>query len=114
MRVLAVPSTDVRTESLQGATDTHLVSVAHRLRAIFVTFDLDYTTRPLYAAMVRHGVCVVLLRRPRGADLATVAEMILRFMRQWPGQCAEEAAIISCNTRGCRARPLRDLPYAVD
>jgi predicted nuclease of predicted toxin-antitoxin system len=114
IRVLQVPSTDVRAESLVGATDEHLVGVARRLSAIFVTYDLDFTTRPIYAAMVKQGVCVVLLRRPKGADLATTAEMILRFMRQWPDDCASEAVIISCTTRGCRVRKLSDLPYAVE
>ena len=61
------------------------------------------------AGIIRRGM------RERGlsADVATTAEIILRFMRQWPDLCADEAVIISCNLRGCRTRRLADLPYVV-
>ena len=110
VRILEIASTDVRREGLVGAGDKPLVAVAKRLGAIFVTYDLDFTSLPLYAAMAAEGVCVVLIRRPRLADLAHTAEIILRNMRQWPTDCADAPTIISCNLRGCRVRRVAEIP----
>lgn len=111
MWTLGVAGTDVRREKLRGASDSQLVSATKRLGAIFVTYDLDFTSKPLFAAMAREGICVVLIRRPKGADLAHTAEIILRNMRRWPSQCGELPTIISCSLQGCRSRPVADLPW---
>ena len=112
LRLLDIGATDVRYEQLQGSSDKDLVAATRRLRAIFVTYDLDFTTRPLVAAMSEEGICVVLIRRSKDADLAEVAEAILRYRKQWPDQCGTEPTIISCSLRrGCRPRRVSDLPY---
>lgn len=79
--------------------------------AIFVTYDLDFTTPALLAEMARQGVCVVMIRRPKKADLAQTAEIILRYMRGWPDLCGPEPTIISCGLRGSRARRVASLPH---
>lgn len=116
MRLLEVNCTDVRREGLSTSTDETLVAVARRLGAMFVTLDLDFTARALMAAMAAAGICVVLLRPPKGYDLAQLAEIILKHMRGWAGLCGTEPTIISCNLRGSRARPLGDILHgtAVD
>jgi hypothetical protein len=111
MRALYIGSTDVRRAGLRGASDEVLASECKKLGAIFVTYDFDFTSTPLFAAMATEGICAVLLRRPKRADLAITAEIIVRNFRRWPDLCGHEPTIISCTVRGCRARPLRELPY---
>lgn len=114
MRLLDIGATDVRHEGLQGTDDADLVAAAKRLDAVFVTYDLDFTTRPLFAAMAAAGICVVLIRRSKLWDYAEVAEAILRYRRQWLEQCGDQPTIISCSLRnGCRARRVSELPYHV-
>jgi predicted nuclease of predicted toxin-antitoxin system len=114
IRLLDIPSTDVREQGLRGAEDECLPAAALRLGAIFVTYDLDFTTRPLFAALASAGICVVLIRRSKGADLAEVAEVVLRYRRQWVKSCGAEPTVVSCSLRGgCRARRVADLPYRV-
>lgn len=113
MRALFVPSSDVRRLGRHRASDADLVRETKRLNAIFVTYDLDFTSKPLFAAMAKEGICVVLIRRPKGADLAKTAEIILRNYRKWPDLCGKEPAIISCSIRGNRLMRLRDLPFKV-
>lgn len=98
---------------MRGATDEQLALECKKHGAIFVTYDLDFTSTPLFAAMAKEGICVVLIRRPKGADLPITAEIIVRNFRRWPDLCGHEPTIISCNIRGCRAKRLRDLPYRV-
>jgi predicted nuclease of predicted toxin-antitoxin system len=111
LKTLEVASTDVRALGGHRTADKKLVAVAKKLSAIFVTFDLDFTTAPLLEAMAREGVCVVMIRRPKGADLAQIAEIILRHMRTWSALCGDEPTIISCNHRQSRARPVASLPH---
>lgn len=111
MKTLGVESTDVRTEGLQRSKDDQLVAVAKRLGAIFVTYDLDFTSQALTAAMAREGICAVMIRRPKNSDYALVAEIILRYMRGWPELCGTGSVVISCNIRGSRARAIADLPW---
>jgi predicted nuclease of predicted toxin-antitoxin system len=113
MRALHISSTDVRRAGLRGATDEQLAAECRLRRAIFVTYDLGFTSAPLFAAMAKEGICVVLIRRPKGADLAITAEIIVRNFRRWPDLCGHEPTIISCSTRGCRPRRLSELPYKV-
>jgi predicted nuclease of predicted toxin-antitoxin system len=113
MRALYIGSTDVRRVGLRGASDEDLASECKKRGAIFVTYDFDFTSTPLFAAMAKEGICVVLIRRPKGADLAITAEIVVRNFRRWPDLCGHEPTIISCSVRGCRARQLRDLPYNV-
>jgi hypothetical protein len=92
---------------------TNLAIECRKLGAIFVTYDFDFTSTPLFAAMARERICVVLIRRPKRADMATTAEIIIRNFRRWPDLCGKEPTIVSCSIRGCRARRLKDLPYNV-
>lgn len=113
MRALHIGSTDVRRAGLRGIGDEDLAKECKARGAIFVTYDLDFTSTPLFAAMAKEGICVVLIRRPKKADLAMTGEIIIRNFRRWPDLCGREPTIVSCNSRGCRARHLRDLPYNV-
>lgn len=113
MRALRIGCTDVRREGLAGTTDEQLATECKARRAIFVTYDFDFTSTPLFAAMAKEGICVILIRRPKKADMAITAEIIIRNFRRWPDLCGREPTIISCGIRGCRAKPLRELPYNV-
>ncbi len=115
-----VPVTDVRLESLQGHDDTEVVAAAKAMDAIFVTYDMDFTTtRPLVAAMAKAGVCVVLIRRSKvkgpskSTHLPETAFLVLRhYQEDWPGKCSSGPMIISCSLgSGSRARPLATLPW---
>jgi uncharacterized protein DUF5615 len=111
LKLLDVACLSVRERSGYRTPDKDLVAVAKRESAIFVTYDLDFTTAPLLAEMAREGVCVVMIRRPKKADPAHTAEMILRWMRVWPGLCGDKPTIISCGMRGSRARLVSSLPH---
>jgi predicted nuclease of predicted toxin-antitoxin system len=113
VRALYIGSTDVRRAGLRGISDTDLAAECKARGAIFVTYDLDFTSTPLFAAMAEQGICVVLIRLPKKADLAITGEIILRNFRKWPEMCGHEPTIISCSTRGCRPKRLHDLPYNV-
>jgi predicted nuclease of predicted toxin-antitoxin system len=113
MRALRIGCTDVRRAGLRSLEDEALAAECKARGAIFVTYDFDFTSKPLFAAMAREGICVVLIRLPKKADLAITGEIILRNFRKWPEMCGHEPTIISCSTRGCRPKPLRELPYNV-
>ncbi len=120
LRLLLVPVTDVRIEELQGRDDADIVAAAKARNAIFVTYDMDFTTtRPLVAAMAKAGVCVVLIRRSkvkgpsRSTHLPETALLVLRhYAEDWLEKCSSGPVIISCSLRGgSRARPLSTLPW---
>jgi predicted nuclease of predicted toxin-antitoxin system len=113
MRALYIGSTDVRRAGLRSLADEALAAECKRRGAIFVTYDFDFTSQPLFAAMAKEGICVVLIRLPKKADLAITGEIVIRNFRKWSEMCGREPAIISCSTRGCRPKRLRDLPYTV-
>lgn len=122
LNILRVPSRDIRGLGLRGAEDADLARRAKAMDAIFVTYDLDFTTQPaLLAAMAAEGVCVVMLRRSkvkgpsRDHDAQESMMLILRhFREEWPRLCTGGAAIISCNVRGSRARKLSEHPWFKD
>jgi hypothetical protein len=91
--------------------DQDLPAIAKTEGAIFVTYDLDFTTSVILAEMAKAGVCVVMIRRPKAADFAHTAEIILRNMRNWSKMCGSEPTIISCGLRGCRPRAVSSLPH---
>ncbi|MFN8521126.1 MAG: DUF5615 family PIN-like protein [Chloroflexota bacterium] len=119
LALLEVPFEDVRALGLRGVDDQALAHRAQQAGAIFVTYDLDFTTqRALLAAMAAVGVCVVMIRRSkvRGASHVRhgqeTAMLILRHFREdWPRSCGHEAVVISCSVRGNRARTLSSLPW---
>jgi hypothetical protein len=114
--VTALATLGLPVQSVQGlgahrTIDEELPAIARKLDAIFVTYDLDFTTQVVLAAMARAGVCAVMIRRPKGADLADTAEIILKHRKAWPGQCGDEPSIISCNLSRSRRRALSSLPH---
>lgn len=111
LQLLEVDCKDLRELRRQRTPDGEIVAIAKAEGAVFVTYDLDFTTPALLAEMARQGVCVVMIRRPKGADLARVAEIILRQMRSWPGLCGGEPTIISSGIKGSRARLVSSLPH---
>ena len=94
--------------------DEDLPAVAKSQGAIFVTYDMGFTTTVLLAEMAKAGVCVVMIRRPKAADLAHTAEIILKHRRTWPSLCGAEPTIISSNLRSSRARLVSSLPHFRD
>jgi hypothetical protein len=114
LRTLGLDVTDTRLLGVPRATDEDLVSIARDLSAVFVTYDSDFTTTALLAAMAAAGVCVVRIRRPSGAPVFETAAIILRHHRDWLASMGEPA-IISCTFKGgCRIRLIADLPFVVD
>lgn len=114
--VEAIKLLEVACESVGGVgrhrtDDEDLPALARSLNAVFVTYDLDFTTPVVLAEMAKAGVCAVMIRRPKGADLAHTAEIILRNMRNWESMCGSQPTIISCGVRGCRPRPVATLPH---
>lgn len=109
--LLEVPSRSVRGLGGHRTPDHELPAMAKAEGAIFVTYDLDFTTPVILAEMAKAGVCVVMIRRPKGADLAHTAEIILRYMRGWPAMCGTAPTIISCGLKGCRPRLVSTLPH---
>jgi hypothetical protein len=60
-------------------------AVAEPENAVFVTYDLGFTTAVLLAIVAQEGVCTVLIRRPKLVGFGHTAEIILRNVRSWPG-----------------------------
>jgi predicted nuclease of predicted toxin-antitoxin system len=111
LQLLEVECKDLRELRRQRTPDGEVVAIAKAESAVFVTYDLDFTTPALLAEMARQGVCVVMIRRPKGADLAQAAEIILRQMRSWRALCGDEPTIISAGMRSSRARAVSSLPH---
>lgn len=114
--VEAMTSLEVECRSVGGlgrhrTPDEELPAVAKAEGAIFVTYDMGFTTSVILAEMAKEGACVVMIRRPKRADLAHTAEIILRNMRNWAAMCGSEPVIISCTVRGCRPRRVASLPH---
>jgi hypothetical protein len=63
--------------------------------------------------MALEGVYAVVIRRPKRADPAHTAEIILKHMRSWPTQCSSVPTIISFNLRTSRPRLVSTIPHFV-
>ena len=110
MRALHMGSTDPRPAGLPASVDQDLATEAKARAAIFVTYDLDFTSTPLFAAMAKEGICVVSPAAEEGGPGHDRGDHHPNF-RRWPDLCGKGADHRQLQQRGCRAPTLRDLPY---
>lgn len=69
----------VRTQGLQGCSDTHLFEVCCREQRCLVTLDLDFTHVIRFPPALSNGIVVI--RMPRNPSLAALDQLVRHFLQ---------------------------------
>ncbi|OGN90966.1 MAG: hypothetical protein A2158_05505 [Chloroflexi bacterium RBG_13_46_14] len=114
INALKIPAVSVKSIPGTADNDAKVVDVANTLDAIIITLDRDYTSQPLFAAMVQKGAKIVRLRPSKCEPyevIENIASMIIKNHREWQKLLSDSAGVISCSSNGNRLRNLEEFPW---